>query len=69
MTIFTKGKNYSLRELIDICDKNGLITVDCLKDENIISVEEKGVDCLFEFLKIGKDLFKLAWAADIKQQN
>jgi hypothetical protein len=67
MTIFTKSKNYSLREIIDICDKNGLITVDCLKDENIISIEEKGGDCLFEFLKIGEDLFKLTWAADIKQ--
>ncbi len=62
MNIFIKNKNYSLQEIINICDKNGLITVDCLKDENMISVEEKGVDCLFEFHKIGEDVFKLTYA-------
>lgn len=62
MNIFIKNKNYSLREIINVCDKNGLITVDCLKDENMISVEEEGVDCLFEFRRIGKDVFKLTYA-------
>ncbi len=61
MAIFAKDKNYSLREIIDICDKYGLVTVDCLKDENIVSVEKAGEDCLFEFHKIGEDLFKLVW--------
>ncbi len=61
MNIFTKNKNYSMQEIIDICDKNGLITVDCLKDENMISVEEEGVDCLFEFHKFSEDIFKLTY--------
>ena len=61
MVIFSKNKKYQLREIIDICNKNGLITVDCLKDENMISVEEEGADCLFEFLRIGDDIFKLSW--------
>ena len=59
MKIFTKDKSYSLPEIINICDKNGLITVDCLKDENMISVEKEGADAIFEFYKIGEDLFKL----------
>ncbi len=66
MRIFTKNKNYSLSEIINICDKNGLITVDCLKDENMISVEKEGADALFEFHKIGEDLFKLTWFANRK---
>ena len=61
MGIFTKDRNYSLPEIIDTCDKNGLITVDCLKDEDIISVEKEGADAIFEFYKIGEDLFKLTW--------
>ncbi|MBL7156403.1 MAG: hypothetical protein ISS87_02315 [Candidatus Pacebacteria bacterium] len=62
MNIFIKNKNYSLQEIINICDKNGLITVDCLKDENMISVEEKGVDCLYEFHRISEDMFKLTYS-------
>lgn len=64
MSIFTKIKNYSLQEIIEICDKNGLITVDCLKDENMVSVEKEGADALFEFHKIGEDIFKLTWFAN-----
>ena len=64
MEIFKKNKNYSLSEISDICDKNGLITVDCLNDENMISVEKEGADALFEFHKIGEDLFKLTWFAN-----
>ncbi|MCK6462402.1 MAG: hypothetical protein L6Q29_01090 [Candidatus Pacebacteria bacterium] len=63
MDIFTKDKDYTLQEIIDICDKNGLITVDCLKDENMISVEKEGADALFEFHTTGEDLFKLTWLA------
>ena len=66
MQIFTKTKNYSLPEIISICDKNGLITVDCLKDEDMISVEKEGADALFEFHKIGEDLFELTWFANRK---
>lgn len=61
MAIFNKNKNYTLGEIIDICKENNLITVDCLKDENVVSVEEEGADCLFEFLKIKKDTFRLSW--------
>lgn len=57
-----------MSEIIDICDKHGLTTVDCLKDENMISVEEwddkekcLGGECLFEFMRIKEDLFKLTW--------
>ena len=64
MGIFTKDKNYSFPEIINICDKNGLITVDCLKDENMINVEKEGANALFEFMKIGEDLFKLTWFAN-----
>lgn len=60
--IFSKNKEYSLSEIIAICDQNSLITVDCLKDENMISVEKEGADCLFEFHKISDDFFKLIWA-------
>ena len=60
--IFSKNKSHSLSEIIAICDQNGLITVDCLKDENMISVEKEGADCLFEFQKVNDDIFKLIWA-------
>ena len=60
--IFSKNKNYSLSEIIAICDQNGLVTVDCLRDENMISVEKAGADCLFELHGVGDDLFKLTWA-------
>lgn len=60
--IFSKNKHYSFSEIMDICNQNGLITVDCLKDENMISVEKEGADCLFEFHKVDDDLFKLTWA-------
>lgn len=70
MAIFLKNKNYSLRKIIDICDKNGLITVDCLKVENMISVEKEGADCLFEFHKTDDDLFELTWLeADINRKK
>lgn len=70
MDIFVKEKSYSFEEIISICDKNALVTVDCLKSENMISVEkynngELG-DCIFE-LKQSKDhLFKLSWVDKIK---
>jgi len=60
--IFSKGRRYSLSEIIAICNQHGLITVDCLKDENMISVEKEGADCLFEFQKVDNDTFKLSWA-------
>ena len=62
MTIFKKNKGYKFKQIIDICNKNGLDVVDCLQDDNKISVEkEEDGDCLFEFTGIGDDLFKLTW--------
>jgi hypothetical protein len=62
MKTFAKNKIYSFSEIIDICNQNGLITVDCLKDENMISVEKEGADCLFEFHQVGDGNFKLTWS-------
>ena len=60
-----KRQKLFLAEIINVCDKNGLITVDCLKDENMISVEEYNAgdlgDCIFEFKRIKENLFKLIW--------
>ena len=64
--IFSKNKNYSLQKIIDICDQNGLITVDCLKEENMVSVEKEGVECLFEFSKVSNNIFKLTWLGNYK---
>jgi len=70
MVIFTKNKRYSFDDIADICEKNGLTTVDCLKEENMVSVEEYengelGGECLFEFHRISEDLFKLTWQEDL----
>lgn len=63
MVIFKKNKLYKFKQISNICNKNGLATVDCLKDENMISVEEKdGGDCLFEFHRTDDNLFRLTWA-------
>lgn len=48
-------------EIIKICDENKMITVDCLKDENMISVEFESQECLFEFMRIDDDVFELTW--------
>lgn len=68
MNIFTKDRIYTLQEIISICEKNDLITVDCLKDENMISVEREGEDALFEFHRIGEDLFVLTWFVNCEKQ-
>jgi len=69
MDIFFKNKKYFFDDIVKICDKNNLIIVDCLKDENMISVEEyndgERGDCIFEFKRIGDDLFKLIWVDKI----
>lgn len=64
--IFYKNKIYCEDEINEIATANDMATVDCLKDEQMISIEKwnngEGEDCLFEFDKIGKDIFKLRWA-------
>ena len=73
MKIFLRNKKYSFSDITEICDKNDLVTVDCLKDENMISVEEYNDgelgDCIFEFKRIKNDLFKLTWVDKINLQN
>lgn len=62
MSIFNTKSFYSFKEIIYICEKNDLVTVDCLKDENMISVEQEGGgDCIFEFLRIQDELFIMTW--------
>lgn len=64
--IFCKNKIYSENEINEIAVANGLATVDCLKDENMISIEKwnngKGEDCLFEFDRIKEDNFLMRWS-------
>lgn len=69
MGTFANNKIYSFDEITKICNENSLTTVDCLKDESMISVEgwdskEKslGGECLFEFKQVGKDKFLLSWS-------
>ena len=69
MNIFVKNRNYSFQEISYICEKNKLTTVDCLKEENMVSIEEwdkeeqsLGGVCLFEFNRIGEDNFSLRWS-------
>lgn len=66
MNIFSKNKVYNFQEIVNICDKNNLTTIDCLKDENMVSIEgynketrELSGECLFEFNKIKEDQFLL----------
>lgn len=65
--IFHKNKIYSENEINKIANMNNLTTVDCLKDENMISLEELingelGGECLFEFNRIGKNKFLMRWS-------
>lgn len=64
--IFCKDKIYSEIEINRIAIANGLATVDCIKDENMISLEKwnngEGEDCLFEFNRIKEKMFLLRWS-------
>lgn len=64
--IFCKNKIYSKNGINKIAIKNGLATVDCLKEENMISLEKwnngEGEDCLFEFNRIKENSFLLKWS-------
>lgn len=69
MNLFRKNKIYSFNEIADICDKNNLIIVDCLRNENIISVEEWNngdlSDCIWEFSQIKPKFLKLKYTDKI----
>ena len=65
--IFDKNKEYSFEEIAKIAIKNKLTTIDCLKDENIISLEsfdgnELGGENVFEFGRITDNVFNLRWS-------
>ena len=67
MEIFVKNTVYVADEIFALCSKNNLTTIDCLKDENMISVEEfidgeLGGECLFEFDRVNDDQFRLRWS-------
>lgn len=73
MVVFTKNKKYSFDDIVGICDRNGLTTVDCLKDENMVSVEEYNDgdlgDCIWEFKQARDGLFKLSYIDKICLDN
>ncbi len=64
--IFYKNKIYSENEINKIAVANGLAIVNCLKEENMISLEKwnngEGEDCLFEFDRIKENSFLLRWS-------
>lgn len=60
--IFQKRKIYSEEEINRLSAKNNMITVDCLKDDNQITVEVEGVDPVYEFTCLGNDKFVLTWS-------
>ncbi len=39
-----------------------MITVDCLKDDNQITVEPEGGDTIYEFSRLDEDKFILTWS-------
>ena len=55
------NKIYTEDEINEMARENNMITVDCLKDDNQITIEPEGGDTVYEFklLKTGK--FKLTW--------
>ena len=65
---FSETKIYSLDEIAKIACNNGMTTIDCIKDENIVSLEGfDGKDMfgtnVFEFDMVDKNklLFKMKW--------
>ena len=66
LNCFVKNQIYSLSDIIEICNQNNLTTIDQLKDDSTIGIEEfiddeLGGVCLFEFERVGNDLFNLTW--------
>lgn len=60
--IFRKKRIYSEEEIIEIAGENNMVTVDCLKDDNQITVEPEGGDTVYEFSRLGEDKFILTWS-------
>lgn len=66
--IVRKQKKYSEDEIYEIAHANNLAVIDCLKDDNIICLEnldnngELGGVNLFEFDRIEENKFLLRWS-------
>ena len=58
---FELNKVYTEEEIIKISAENNMVTVDCLKDDNQITVEFEGGDALYEFTLLKNGKFKLTW--------
>ena len=55
------NKIYTEDEIIEIARENNMITVDCLKDDNQITIEPEGGDKVYEFTLLKSGKFKLTW--------
>lgn len=62
--VFQKGKIYSERQIGEFAIANKMIPVDCLKEDNQITLEFEGADTIYEFTRIDnkKDKFVLSWS-------
>jgi len=64
--LFLETKIYSFGEIEEIATANKMAVIDCIKEENMISLEgfngkDLGGTNLFEFDMIKNDKFKLRW--------
>lgn len=60
---FQKRKIYSEEEINKIARENNMITVDCLKDDNQITIEPEKGDTIYEFTRLAdKNKFTLTWS-------
>ena len=62
--IFQRGKIYSERGIGRLSVENNMIPVDCLKEDNQITVEFEGMDAIYEFTRVSdeEDKFILTWS-------
>jgi len=65
---FKFNKIYSEGEISEIARENNMITVDCLKDDNQITIEPEGGDTVYEFTLFENGKFKLTWKEKEKQK-
>jgi len=65
---FEFNKIYSEGEISEISRENNMITVDCLKDDNQITIEPEGGDTVYEFTLFENGKFKLTWKEEEKQE-
>lgn len=68
--IFNSKRIYIENEIYEIALNHGLTGVDCLKEDNTITVEELidgqlAGECLFEFTRINATKFNLTWTNEL----